>query len=131
MRIIRKETDYAIRALYFINKRAGKSAVSQIYSQIKVPRHFLRKIFRMLASNGILTSKKGRNGGFEFKKPFDSITVADINEIFDEMTPMGGCPFKSRICSNFRHCYLKEKIRAIEQETYHRLKKIYIRDMEV
>ncbi len=129
MRIIKKETDYALRALYFIHEKGGKAAVSQIYSQIKAPRPFLRKIFRMLALSGILISKKGKNGGFEFKKPFNSITLADINEIFDEMTPLGGCPFKNRICSNFRSCALKGKIRAIEQETYQRLKRTYIKDM--
>lgn len=129
MRIIKKETDYALRALFFINEKGGKLPVSEIYSQIKAPRPFLRKIFRLLALAGILSSKKGKNGGFEFKKPFREITLADINDIFDERTPAGGCPFKNKICANYRSCVLKGKISAIEEETHKRLINTYIKDL--
>lgn len=129
MRIIKKETDYALRALFFIKEKGGKIPVSEIYSQIKAPKPFLRKIFRMMASFGILISQKGKKGGFELKKPFEEITLADINDIFDERTPTGGCPFKSKICANHRTCVLKGKISAIEEETHKRLRNTYIKDL--
>ncbi|GAB4034511.1 MAG: Rrf2 family transcriptional regulator [Elusimicrobiota bacterium] len=129
MRIIKKETDYALRALFFIKERGGRAAISQIYSNIRAPRPFLRKILQLLARAGILYSSRGKNGGFEFKIPFEKISLAVLNEVFDERTPPGGCPFKNRICANYHTCSLKSKIAALENETYKRLEKTYIKDL--
>ena len=129
MRIIKKETDYAIRALYFINSKGGMASSSDIYNEIDLPRPFIRKILQMLTKSGILKSYKGKGGGFELKIPFKDITLYMIEEIFAPKMRRGECPFKSRICSNFSRCYLKLKIYEIEKRFIEDLSKIKLIDL--
>jgi hypothetical protein len=43
MRIIKKETDYAIRALYFINSKGGKASSFEIYNENRSSKTFFKK----------------------------------------------------------------------------------------
>lgn len=126
MRIIKKETDYAIRALIFINENGGKASISEICKNMKVPRPFLRKILQILSKNKILKSNKGIGGGFKFLKPFNEITLADITYIFNPKLNKGSCPFKNPICSNFNKCKLKLKISEVEEKIYQELSSVKI-----
>lgn len=126
MRIIKKEVDYSIRALIFIYEKGGKVSINQIYKNINAPKAFLRKILQILSKKGILKSTKGIGGGFEFRKPFTEITLADITYIFIEKIRKGTCPFKNPICSNSQKCKLKNKIAEIEEDIYNKLSNIKI-----
>jgi len=129
MRIIKKETDYAIRAIYFINSKGGKASSFEIYNEMDLPRPFLRKILQTLSKNGILKSYKGKGGGFELKIPFKDITLYMIEEIFTPKMRRGDCPFKNKICSNFSKCHLKVKIYEIENKFIEELSKIKLIDL--
>ncbi|MCX7648898.1 MAG: Rrf2 family transcriptional regulator [Elusimicrobiales bacterium] len=129
MKIIKKEVDYAVKALIFIYENGGKSSITKIHSQLNAPYAFLKKILQILAKNNILKSIKGIGGGFEFKKPFKEITLADITYVFSEKIKKGTCPFKNPICSNSNKCKLKFKISEIEENIYKQLSSIKLIDL--
>ena len=63
MRLITRNTDYAVRALSYISRQEEKViSVSELVKKIKVPRPFLRKILQTLNKKGILISYKGQGG---------------------------------------------------------------------
>lgn len=129
MRIIKKETDYAIRALYFIHSRGGMASSADIYSEMNMPRPFIRKILQMLAREEILISFKGRGGGFKLSIPFEKLDIATIDLIFSEPMKKGNCPFRNPLCSNYNRCKLKFKIYELENKFYDELKKIKLIDL--
>ncbi len=129
MRVIKKETDYALRALFFIKNNGGHADVSKIYSNMDIPRPFLRRILQQLAHAKILLSKKGKHGGFKFLRPFEKITLARLNEIFDKRLPPGECPFKNKVCINYKTCVLKGKLSKLEEEIYKMFENILIKDL--
>ncbi|MBU2258562.1 MAG: Rrf2 family transcriptional regulator, partial [Candidatus Omnitrophica bacterium] len=65
MKLITRDTDYALRALCFIAKNKDKvTPAPELVAKLKIPRPFLRKILQSLDKNGLLKSYKGKGGGF-------------------------------------------------------------------
>src|SRR5688572_10048186 len=48
-----------------------------------MPRDFLAKLFGKLVGAGILTSAKGRGGGYRLARPPHEITLAAVLEVID------------------------------------------------
>lgn len=129
MRIVKKETDYALRALIYIYEKGGYATANEIYSNINAPKPFIRKILQCLAKYKILESEKGRKGGFYFKKDFNDITLSMIVEPFIEKTKKGSCPFKNPVCDMHIRCQLKNNIYDIESKIFDMMDRIYLKDI--
>ena len=65
MKLITRDTDYAIRAITYMAKhKESRVSVKELVKNLKVPRPFLRKILQVLDKKGLLRSYKGKGGGF-------------------------------------------------------------------
>lgn len=116
MKLITRDTDYALRALMYI-AQAEQDVVTvyELVQKIGIPRPFLRKILQILQKKGILRSTKGKGGGFSLKNMPKDIRLTDIMEIFQGSLSINECVFKKKKCSYIKTCVLKEKIDALEQ----------------
>lgn len=61
----------------------GPCLAAEIAAQNQIPRKFLDAILLELKNAGILTSKKGKGGGYHLARPSDKITVGQIIRILD------------------------------------------------
>ena len=81
------------------------SKISKAYG---LPTEYLLQVMQQLVKSGILTSKKGPNGGFNLAKPATEITMLEILEAIDGpvLVPMdlarqtGNKPFSVKIETN-------------------------------
>lgn len=127
MKLITRETDYAIRAICFIAKSKHKIiSVSVLVKELKIPRPFLRKILQVLDKNKILRSHKGLGGGFLLDKKPESIFLLDLIEIFQERFSLNECFFKKLPCPNKERCVLRRKIQKIERYVFSQLEPITV-----
>ncbi len=127
MKLITRDTDYALRALCFIATSHGKRvAVSDLVKALKIPQPFLRKILQILHKKGILYSYKGLGGGFLLKRPADKIFLLDLINIFQGPFKLNECLFKGKLCPNTRRCAVKEKMDKIEEYALKELKGVSI-----
>lgn len=127
MKLITRDTDYAVRALSFIaNHKKAAVPVSELVAKLNIPRPFLRKIMQELQKSGILNSAKGAGGGFTLKKDPEKIYLADLMEIFQGAVEMNKCIFNKRICPNRSSCVLRAKVGLIEDRVINSLKSINI-----
>jgi Rrf2 family protein len=127
MKLVTRDTDYAVRALCFIAKHnKEKISVSKLVKELKMPRPFLRKILQILNKKGILNSYRGQGGGFLLAMPAERIFLADLMEIFQGPLKFNECIFKNRICPDRNTCLLKAKIGVIERQAISELKSITI-----
>jgi len=125
MKLITRDTDYSIKALAYIAKNSGRPiTITELVKELDSPGPFMRKILQMLSSGGILTSRKGKNGGFELAKNTSDILLTDIMEIFQGKFKLSECLFKKDICPNIANCILKSKIDDIESNVEKSLKGI-------
>ena len=130
MRLVNRDTDYAIRAICFIAQTKNKIiSVSHLVKALKVPRSFLRKILQLLNKKKLLKSYKGQGGGFSLLVPVHKVFLLDLIEIFQEDFKLNECFLKKDICPNTRSCQLKDKLDKIENYVLKELKSITIADL--
>ncbi len=122
MKLITKNSDYAIRAISYLSGKKKPAAVSEMSRELKIPGPFLRKILQILNAEGILSSNRGKNGGFTIAVPPDKIRLTDIMLIFQEPIKPGECLIKKNPCPELGNCLLRSRLNSIkmmvERELY-------------
>ncbi len=127
MKLITRDTDYAIRAISFMAKKKKKIvSVSELVRTLKIPRPFLRKILQILNKNQILKSIKGKAGGFMLGLSPNKIYLVDLMRIFQGSLKLNKCIFKKKICPNIKTCKLKKQLDNIQKYVISELKTITI-----
>jgi len=130
MKLVTRDTDYALRALCFIAGHKGKIvSVSELVSESKIPRPFLRKILQALNREKILKSYKGQGGGFSLALPVNKIFLLDLMKIFQGPLKLNECFFKKKVCPNIKICRLRKKISNIEKYLLSQLENFNISDL--
>lgn len=116
MRLITKETDYAIRAVMNLARRPGRFVSSQeISAEDGIPLQFLRRILQRLLKAGLVTSQEGVTGGARLRADPKQIRVLDIMSVFQGKLALSECMFRKRICANRDTCILRRRIKQIEK----------------
>lgn len=127
MKLITRNTDYAMRALCYIAQQEGTAvSVTEMVAALKIPRPFLRKIVQTLSGEGILKSCKGQGGGFSLGRRGEDVRLTDLIRIFQGTLQLNECVFKKKICPNRGTCTLKHEIDKIEEDALTRLHKVSI-----
>jgi Rrf2 family protein len=115
MKLITRDTDYAIRAIAYMAKhKERKISAKELVKNLKVPRPFLRKILQALDKKGLLRSYKGKGGGFLLNVRPQEIFLLDLIRIFQGRFRLNECFLKKRACPNTKICPLKKKIDKIQ-----------------
>jgi Rrf2 family protein len=81
---------------------------------------------QILNKKRILKSYKGLGGGFALSQESKKIYLLNIIKAFQGKLQLNECLFKKMACPNKSTCYLKKKIRAIEQNVIRDLESITI-----
>ncbi len=127
MKLITRETDYAVRALCFMARDKQKVfSAAELVKMLKIPRPFLRKILQTLNKKGMLESFKGQGGGFKLALKPENIFLLDIIKIFQGQLQINDCLFKKAPCPNINICKLRAKIDNINRFVISELKEITI-----
>ena len=127
MKLITRNTDYAVRALCCIAEQKQEViSADQLVKSLEMPRPFLRKILQTLNKEGLLNSSKGKGGGFALAVSPGKITLTDVMKIFQGPIRLNECKFKKSDCPYISDCLLKKKIDEIEKEVIAKLKAITI-----
>jgi len=126
MKLITRNTDYALRALCYMSKSKELVSVDELVNKLGVPRQFMRKILQRLNKERILASYKGQGGGFKLKVNPEKIFILEIMRIFQGQVGLNGCFLKKDICPDKGRCVLRKKIHAIEDDLFKRIKQINV-----
>ena len=127
MKLITRDTDYAVRALCYIAGHKKKTvSAAELVKKLKIPRPFLRKILQVLQKEGILRSYKGKGGGFQATAPLEGVLLVDVIKVFQGPLQLNECVFKKKLCPNRNRCTLRKKIIRIEERAVSDLEAITI-----
>jgi Rrf2 family protein len=125
MKLITRNTDYALRAAcYIAAQRQRTVSVPELVTKLHIPRHFLRKILQTLNQHNILLSHKGAGGGFVLARPADKIFLLDLIRVFQGGLKINECMFKKSPCPNVKICALRKRIIKIEEFAYSQFKRV-------
>jgi len=118
---IKRETDYAIRCIYYLAGRENDVImVDEISREMKIPKSFLAKILQKLSKADIVGSNVGVKGGFYLSKRPDQISLYDIITIIEGAVAMNKCTVNKRSCSLSRTC----RIHPIWVDVRHRIEEV-------
>lgn len=130
MKLITRNTDYAVRAVSYIAKNSGRVvSVTELVKKLRIPKPFLRKILQVLNKEGLARSYKGIGGGFVLAAKPGRILLVDIMKAFQGPLELNECAFKKLVCPNAKNCPLKSKIDRIEKHVMSELGTITIGEL--
>jgi Rrf2 family protein len=100
--MITQKAKYAFKALFHMASLppATSMRIEEIAEGAGVPRKFLEHILLDLKKRGIVTSNRGRSGGYTLVKQPDEMTISDILRAIDG--PIAPLPCISRTA--YRRC---------------------------
>jgi len=117
--IFSSATEYAIRGLAELASRGGSDGknvmLDQLVAGTDLPRDFLAKIFQKLVRAGILTSTKGRGGGFSLARADHDITLMDIIGAVEGSEAFDGCVVGLEACNDHMPCPQHDLYKPIRQ----------------
>ena len=116
MKLLTKNTDYAVRALIYLARSDDEYVPSrEISREDKIPLQYLRRILQELRKEGLVETREGVNGGHRLKVEPEIIKLTRLIEIFQGEIELVECMFRKQICHNRKKCVLRKKMKEIER----------------
>jgi len=138
--IFSRKCELGIQAVLYLSSVEGKEIVSaeEIANELKIPKEFISKILQELTSSGIVSSKKGKMGGFSLAKNPDKIHLLDIVLAIDGSEIFSKCVLGFPHCSSETPCpmhnswsqLIDETFKMLNDETIDRYKNKVLRKIE-
>lgn len=112
---------YAIKACIVLASERKKIGIIDISEQIGTPTHFTSKILQQLTKKQLISSGRGKGGGFYLNdEQFEKLTIQDIYESLERKGVLNSCLLGLKICSSENPCpihdmavVVKEKVKII------------------
>jgi Rrf2 family protein len=134
--MLSKKAQYALYALVHLAREQEKGPVliRDIAEQEKLPRKFLESILLELKTIGILSSKKGKGGGYQLRRNPEEVDMAEIIRHFDGAIALLPCATyryyeQCQHCKDESSCGIKSYVKDIRDETVKMLKNITLKDI--
>ncbi len=107
--MFKKETEYALRALVYIqlqNSKERRPGIAEIASEIETPQSFTAKILQRMVKQGFVESLKGINGGFFFNPAKEDLPLKKVIVSIEGDSLFSGCGFGLKHCDENNPCPL-------------------------
>jgi Rrf2 family protein len=104
--VLSQTAEYALRAVLYLAEHQGERPipVDAIAEDLSIPRNYLSKILHTLAKRDLLSSSRGRGGGFELTVPASALPLLAVVEPFDELEGRQQCLLGRTRCSEASPC---------------------------
>jgi Rrf2 family protein len=113
-----KTTEYAIRALVYIfiqNQEGKRPGFKEISRKIDSPEQFTAKILQNLARAELISSMKGRGGGFFFDQTATPLTIYDVIRVMEGEKFFSKCGFGLKHCDGENPCPLHDDYSLVRE----------------
>lgn len=127
--MISKKAKYAINALVHLAKKhnQGPILISEIAEQERIPQKFLEAILLELKKDAIVSSKKGKGGGYYLLKSPADVNMADVIRLIDgpiALLPCVSYKFYERCeeCKDEQTCGIRDMFLEVRLQTVALLK---------
>jgi Rrf2 family protein len=91
--MLSKKCQYALHALLYLVERdeSERLTIQEIADKKNIPKKFLETILMDLKTAGVLGSKKGKLGGYYFKRKPADVSVLEVIRLMDGAVAMLPC----------------------------------------
>ncbi|MBI5540159.1 MAG: Rrf2 family transcriptional regulator [Bacteroidia bacterium] len=134
--MISKKAQYSLYALTYLAKKYehGPVLISEIAEAEKLPKKFLETILLELKNMGIVSSKKGKGGGYYLIKKPENVNFAEIIRFFDGAIALLPCVTynyyeECNHCKDETTCGVRSVVKEIRDKTVAILKNTTLKDI--
>lgn len=116
-----KTSEYAIRALVYIyikNQEGKHPGFKEIAKEIGSPEQFTAKVLQNLARAELVSSMKGRGGGFFFKDTDAKLSLYDVILVIEGEKFFTKCGFGLERCNSANPCPLHDDYSPVREGFY-------------
>jgi Rrf2 family protein len=117
MDIVRRNTDYALRAMVVLAQNHGNGPISSrtISDEQKIPYQLACKLMQKLSSKKLITSKMGPKGGFILRKEPSQISLLEIIEAVQKPLSINRCLLAKDNCPRRKICTIRPKLIDLQE----------------
>ena len=91
--LISKTAEYALRSVVFLALNPKTSYTSaQLSAETQVPARYLVKVMQALARSGLISTQRGKRGGYRLIRPSAQISIYDVVNSVDPVKRIHSCP---------------------------------------
>lgn len=130
MIMLSKTSAQAINAFVELAKLPeGKwEGAARIARRIRAPQNYLGKLLQILASQGLVVSRKGLGGGFRLARDPEEITLYEIVEPIENVERWSACALGLKRCSEDNPCAVHHRVKAVKNAYLNFLRKTTVAD---
>jgi len=136
MRTISKRTQYGLKAVIALAQHYGEGPVliASVATEQAIPLKFLEGILLDLKARGVLESKKGKGGGYQFSRPPSTITIGSIIRLLEGPLAPLSCASETAFkaceeCQDVEHCSTRIIMRQVRDAIADVLDKTTLADL--
>lgn len=131
MELIRRESDYALRAMVVLASGAtgGTRSARRIAQGGGIPEEHLRKLMQRLARAGLVVSHMGKEGGFRLAREPGRISVLDVVQAVQGALAVNKCFNGGFSCPRRRQCGMRRGLSRINEGMTELFGKLSLRDL--
>lgn len=132
--MLSQKARYALRSLVALARADGAQLTAgDLSARSGAPRKFLEAILLELARRHIITSRRGKFGGYALARPASEISFAEVIRIIDGPLALAPCVSKMAFrkcdgCTDLETCPLREALMKARDATAHILEGYSLED---
>ena len=117
MEVIKRDTDYAFRALVYLAVRHPQVvSAGELADKQGIPIAFLQKLLQRLSRAGLVRSRRGVRGGFTLVREPEQVTAEDVVEAVQGQIAMNRCLLGETDCENAGSCPVQRRLDGIQRD---------------
>lgn len=127
-----RKCEYALQALLYLasNRADGNISADRLSTELNIPKEFISKILQSLVKEGLVTSSRGKTGGFALGKEPQEIRLLDIVLIIDGNTVFETCLLGLPDCGNNDQCPVHDQWGPIREQARRLLENTTLENIE-
>lgn len=114
--MLSQKARYALRSLVELARDdRGHLTAGDLAARAGAPRKFLESILLQMARRGIVTSRRGKFGGYALARPAEQISFAEVIRVIDGPLALAPCVSRTAFrkcagCPDLATCALREAL---------------------
>ncbi len=130
--MLSKTTKYSIRSLVYIyirNMKGERPGFREIAENIDSPKEFTGKVLQNITRSGLISSMRGRGGGFFFDDPSKPMTLLEVMNVTEGHDFFHKCGFGLESCNVQNPCPMHEDYAEVRDAFYDLMNRLTIQSL--
>lgn len=117
--VLSQTAEYALRAVLYMAEHGDDEPypVTALAEALRIPQNYLSKTMHILARQGVLTSARGKRGGFRLARPAGEIPLLEVIRPFDQLEARRQCLLGRPTCSDATPCAAHARWKSLADTT--------------